>query len=201
MAIKKYSKVKFTLRKELIIILASILVLIVATILFNLPTKGEEFLTKWSETGISENHVYEEVTFDELENILKDKKSGELTFVFFATPSDTDSVTYFSQIITYADEADVDKVYIVDSAFVTEGSREDEEFDNKLKEIEGKFRGATVEGEETKTIKLDSPCNLWLFDGNTLIESVDDYEKNENDKWGSALVQIFAEAYPEKSKQ
>ena len=71
----------------------------------------------------------------------------------------------------------------------------------ELKEIEGKFKGATVEGEETKTIKLDSPCNLWLFDGNTLIESVDDYEKNENDKWGSALVQIFAEAYPEKSKQ
>ena len=31
--------------------------------------------------------------------------------------------------------------------------------------------------------------------------NVDDYEKNENDKWGSALVQIFAEAYPEKSKQ
>ena len=68
MAIKKYSKVKFTLRKELVIILASILVLVVATILLNLPNEEEKFLAKWNENGaqVSEGHVYKEFTFDEL---------------------------------------------------------------------------------------------------------------------------------------
>ena len=79
MAIKKYSKVKFTLRKELIIILAAIVVLVVATILFNLPNEEEKFLTKWNENGaqITENHLYEEVSFDELKGILNGKGENE----------------------------------------------------------------------------------------------------------------------------
>ena len=44
MAIKKYSKVKFTLRKELIFILAAVVVLVVATILLNLPNEEDKFL-------------------------------------------------------------------------------------------------------------------------------------------------------------
>ena len=69
MAIKKYSKVKFTLRKELIIILAAIVVLLVATILLNLPNEDEKFITKWQEAGaqITENHLYEEISYDEVD--------------------------------------------------------------------------------------------------------------------------------------
>ena len=73
MAIKKYSKVKFTLRKELIIIAAAIVVMIVATILFNLPNKEEKFLEKWNTAGstITENMLYEEVELDELKDVIK----------------------------------------------------------------------------------------------------------------------------------
>ena len=191
MAIKKYSKVKFTLRKELIIILAAIVVLVVATILFNLPNEEEKFLAKWNENGaqITENHLYEEVSFDELKGILNGKGENEKTFVFFATPTDTNSVTYFQKIITYAETYDVDKVYIVDSAFVIGGNREeDSDFDKKLSDIEANFKDA-----KGNTIKLDAACNLWVFNGNQLLDSVDDYEKSTN-QWEHALLGIFSHA-------
>ena len=187
MAIKKYSKVKFTLRKELIIILAAIVVLVVATILFNLPNKEEKFLSKWSATGISENHIYEEVSFDELQSKLNAAGEKELTYVFFATPEDTNSVTYFSTILSYVEIYDVSKVYIVDSAFVLDGNREeDSDFDKKLSDIEANFKDA-----EGNTIKLDAACNLWVFEGSTLLDSVDNYEKS-TDQWNHALLGIFS---------
>ena len=196
MAIKKYSKVKFTLRKELIIILAAIVVLVVATILFNLPNEEEKFLTKWNENGaqITENHLYEEVSFDELKGILNGKGENEKTFVFFATPTDTNSVTYFQKIITYAETYDVNKVYIVDSAFVIGGNREeDSDFDKKLSDIEEGFKTAADEEGNYETIKLDAACNLWVFNGNQLLDSVDNYEKSTN-QWEHALLGIFSYA-------
>ena len=195
MAIKKYSKVKFTLRKELIIILAAIVVLVVATILFNLPNKEEKFLEKWNNAGaqISENRLYEEVSFDELKGILNGKKADEATFVFFATPGNADSVTYFTQIISHASTNEVTKVYLVDSAFALEGNREeDADFDNKLKDIEKDFKDA-----DGNTIKLDSVPNLWVFKGNVLVDSADNYEAAD-DKWSMAFSQIFKEAYKNK---
>ena len=187
MAIKKYSKVKFTLRKELIIILAAIVVLAVATILFNLPNKEEKFLSKWSATGISENHTYTEAEFDDLKGILSSKGENELTFVFFATPEDTNSVTYFSTILSYAETYGVKEVYIVDSAFVLDGEREEgNDFDKELTAKEENFKDA-----EGNTIKLDSACNLWVFEGSTLLDSVDNYEKS-TDQWNHALLGIFS---------
>ena len=185
MAIKKYSKVKFTLRKELIIILASIVVLLVATILFNLPNEEEKFLTKWQESGaqISENHLYTEVsTLDELKGILESKSETETTLVFFATPS-SESVGYFQQIITLADKCNVEKVYILDSSFV-DGKTEEE-----LETLAADF----------KDMNLESNLNFWAFKGTTVIESVDKYE-DTTDKWNVAFAKIFVEAYKGKTE-
>lgn len=198
MAIKKYSKVKFTLRKELIIILSAIVVLVVATILLNLPNKEEKFLAKWQENGsqITENHLYEEVTFDELKDILNSNSANEVSFVYFATPSNADSVTYFDQILNFASTFEsiyeIDKIYIVDSAFALEGNREeDSDFDSKLKAIEENFKDASG-----NTIKLDSVPNFWLFNGNVLVDSANNYEENEVINWNKALLGIFTNAAP-----
>lgn len=191
MAIKKYSKVKFTLRKELIFILAAIVILVVATILLNLPNEEEKFLSKWQEAGstMTENTLYEEVSFDELKDVLNGKEAGEYTFVFFATPSNQESVTYFDTFVSVAQTYDVEKIYIVDSAFALEGNREeDAEFDAKLKAIEENFKAA--DGETT--IKLDSVPNLWVFSGNVLEASANDYEVNDAINWNLVLTQMFA---------
>ena len=191
MAIKKYSKVKFTLRKELIFILAAIVVLVVATILFNLPNKEEKFLSKWQEAGstITENTLYEEVSFDELREILDGKADNEFTFVFFATPSNQESVSYFDTFVSVAQTYDVEKIYIVDSAFALEGDREeDADFDAKLKGIEENFKAA----DGTTTIKLDSVPNLWVFNGKVLEKSANDYSVDDVINWNLVLTQMFA---------
>ena len=195
MAIKKYSKVKFTLRKELIIMLAAIVVLVVATILLNLPNEEEKFLSKWQEAGstMTENTLYEEVSFDELREILNGKEQNTYTFVFFATPSNADSVTYFDQFVSVAQTYDVKKIYIVDSAFALEGDREeDSEFDAELAQYEQNFKAA--DGETT--IDLSFVPNLWVFNGSVLEDSASDYAVNETINWSLVLTQMFANGKP-----
>lgn len=192
MAIKKYSKVKFTLRKELVMILAAIVVLVVATILLNLPTKEEKFVNKWAEAGaqITENELYVEVSFDELQDELSGKQAGEYTFVLFTTPSDADGVTYFNTVISLAELYGVEKVYLVDSEFVVGKDREeDSDFDAELKDIEDNFK--TEEGTE---MKLDAVSNFWVFNGDTLVDCTDNYAVNDTPNWGLALVQMLSYA-------
>ena len=192
MAIKKYSKVKFTLRKELIMILAAIVVLVVATILLNLPTKEEKFVNKWVEAGaeIAENELYEEISFDDLEDIVNGKTTGSYTFVLFVTPSDAECVTYFNTIFSLAELYGVEKIYLIDSEFVVGGDREnDAEFDAELADIEDNFKVA--EGTE---MKLDSVGNFWVFDGDTLVDSTDNYTLDGATNWGLALVQMLSYA-------
>ena len=180
MAIKKYSKVKFTLRKELVFILAAIVVLLVATILLNRPTKEEEFLEKWT---LTEGHPYEEITFDDLSDMLADKKSGEYTFVFFGTPSDANTQSYIQTLTSLAELLDIEKIYLIDSEFVVGKDRENDE---ELLSIEGNFKNA--EGE---TISLTDVNNFWLFDGNALLKSADDYTVSGSVNWAFALTQMF----------
>ena len=179
MAIKKYSKVKFTLRKELIIILAAIVVLVVATILLNLPNEEEKFLEKWNNAGaqISENRLYEEVTIDELNQILASKKADETTFVFFATPENADSVTYFTQVVNHANTHDVSKVYLVDSAFAIGTREEGNDLDKQLSEIEAKFN------EDLVQLLKDEYCVSSIFSESP------NFSKLTNDNcWTTQLV-------------
>ena len=179
MAIKKYSKVKFTLRKELIIILSAIVVLVVATILLNLPNKEEKFVTKWSEAGssIAENRLYEETSFDDLDSILA---ANEITFVLFATPSNADSVTQFDAIMNKASTYDLEKVYLIDSEFALGNREEDADLDAQLKEIEAEFG-----------ISLDSVPNFWVFEGTKLVGAADDFKVSDAIDWNLALAQLL----------
>ena len=165
MAIKKYSKVKFTLRKELVFILAAIALLVVATILLNLPSEEEKFLEKWTAGGstLTENKLYEEVTFDELGTILDSKASGEYTYVLYATPSDSNSVSLFDQIYSIVynsrEYSHVTKIYVVDS-----GAEIDKD------QVQANFKDNAGEG-----INLDTAYNLWLFQGKTAVCSINKY--------------------------
>ena len=183
MAIKKYSKVKFTLRKELIIILVAIAVMITATILLSLPNKEEKFLEKWNAAGssLTDNMLYEEVDFEELEELVK---ANENVFVLFASTADTNSVTVFDTVYSLALNAyEIDKVYLVDSEFVVGKDREeDAEFDAELKAIEAKFAGIT----------LDQTPNLWVFRNGALVAEADqDLITDKSNDWTPAIIQIF----------
>ena len=167
MAIKKYSKVKFTLRKELIIIAAAIVVMIVATILFNLPNKEEKFLEKWNTAGstITENMLYEEVELDELKDVIK---ANEYVFVLFATTEDAASVAVFDKVYSLAlNTYEMETVYLVDE---------------KLEESEATALGVT----------FDQTTNLCAFkDGKLVAEADQDLVTDKASDWTAAIVQIL----------
>jgi hypothetical protein len=180
MALKKYSKVKFTLRKELVLILSAIVLLVVATILLNLPNKEERFLKDWNAAGstLTENLLYEEVSFDELKDIIKEENK---VFVLFATSQDATSVTVFDKVYTLGlNTFELDKVYLVDSTVVLdENGEEDAEYVAELK---------TTFGELT----LDQTPNLWYFEAGKLAEEANqDIITEKGSDWTSEIIQIF----------
>ena len=195
MAIKKYSKVKFTLRKELLFILGAVVLMIVATILFNLPNKEEKFLEKWNNAGsqITENLLYEEITFEELEEKIN---ADEYVFVLFVNPNDSASVTLFDSVYQLAvNTYEIDKVYLVDSEFVMGGEdrEEDAEFDSMLSEIETKFKKETETDEDGNpvTITLDQYPNFWVFKNGYLVKEVNQEVVKAEGSWESEIVQVL----------
>ena len=190
MPIKKYSKVKFTLRKELIIMAAVIVIMLVASILLGLPTKAEKFQSEWTTAGASyaNGELYSSTTFEGLEKKLA-KDSGYI-YVYFATSSDTDSVKYFDEVYKLASGLEVEKVYIIDAKFALEHNREEnEDFDKKLTKIEEKFKNASGD-----TIDLSHTPNLWVFKDGAFLEEIDhDLIETEGD-WNAAALKIFSYA-------
>lgn len=167
MAIKKYSKVKFTLRKELIIILVAIVVMITATILFNLPNKEEKFLEKWNAAGstITENLLYEDVDFEELQEVIKSDKN---VVVLFVSAEDASSVAVFDKVYELAlNTYEIKTVYLVDE---------------KLEESQ-----ATTLG-----VAKDQTTNLCVFKNGTLVAEADqDLITDKASDWTAAIVQIL----------
>ena len=195
MAIKKYSKVKFTLRKELLFILGAVVLMVVATILFNLPNKEEKFLKKWNEAGsqLTENLLYEEITFEELEEKIN---ANEYVFVLFVNPSDQTSVTLFDTVYQLAvGQYEIDKVYLVDAevSMVDKNREEDAEFDAELKAIESKFKKETETDEDGNpvTITLDQYPNFWVFKNGYLVKEVNQDLVEAEGSWESELRQVL----------
>jgi len=151
----KYRQVKFTLKKELIIIVSVLAAMILATILLELPTKEDKFVDKWSEAGasISENTLFVETSFDKLDGIIS---KNEKVFVLFAT-TDENGVSLFGEVMENASTNNVEKVYIIDSAFAQGDRDEDADLDAKLDVLEAKYG-----------INLDTNPNLWYFNNGTL---------------------------------
>ena len=131
----KYRKIGFRLQKELIIIVAVLLVLLVAAILLNLPTKSEKFVSEWSEAGasIQDDSLFEAVSQKELKKLVE---KNDKVFVLFVTSSDSDSVSLVNEVASMASNFNIDKVYILDSADYLGNREEDTNLDSKLKELE-----------------------------------------------------------------
>ena len=178
MAIKKYSKVKFTLRKELIIILSVIVAMVVATILLLQPTKSQKFVSKWSGAGstIVENTLYEEIDFDDLDKIIA---SNEITYVLFAHVGDENAVKVFDSVINLSSGLDVEKVYLIDSEFAVGDREEDADLDAELKVIEEKYG-----------ITLDIP-DLWAFQSGKVVAELNQDLIEEKTDYTEAIKRVL----------
>ena len=118
----KRNRTKFKWTKELIFLLAGIVVLIVVAIVINLPTKATVALEKYN-NSISEyntanstqysllptKHVFKDTNIDYIKN---DKKSDEYTYVFYGSLTNAEFLENLSKINTIALEYDVKTVYL-----------------------------------------------------------------------------------------
>lgn len=188
MPIKKYSKVKFTLRKELIIILSAIVVMVVATILFNLPTKEEEWLEKWQTAGstIVENKIFEDIDYEDLGTVIN---SNEVVYVLFASVDSTGAST-LDLVNLCAEYTNVSKVYLVDSSFVAEYDLEDPNQKEAKEAKEALYK--TADGE---TVSLDYTTNFWVFQNGKLVTEINQDHIKAAGSWNGPLMQIFLEYY------
>ena len=156
--------------------------MIVATVLLNLPNKQERFLKDWNAGGSSlgENLLYEEISFDELADIIAEENN---VYVLYATAADTTSVAVFDKVYSLAlNDYEVEKVYLIDSEALVGADREtDTELDTELKGYETTF-GFT----------LDETTDLFYFkDGKLAAEANRDKITDKGSDWTSEIIRIF----------
>ncbi len=187
---KKNQKVKFKLRVEFIGIIAAVIIMITLSIVLRLPSEKEKFLNSYLEVnaslGLTSDHVYNEVDYDEL---LSKIKSSGYTYVFYGTPTNADSVTNITTINSAAVEYKIDEILYLDAAFAFEDDREEtESFDTKLKGMEEKL-SANLGDDVTSDFCLDYAPQLWVYlDGELIFNSLDFINEEDSDLTWSALT-------------
>lgn len=130
----KRNRVKFKWTKELVILLCSIVVFVVAAILINIPTKAAVQLDKYntaittyntnnntSYSTLPSKHVYKETS---IKGIKKLKKSDNYTFVFYCALDDATTVEYLSKINEMAKEYKIKTVYLWFADYVEKADEE-----------------------------------------------------------------------------
>ena len=178
----KYRKINFRFTKELIIIACVIVALVVATIILNAPTKADKFLSKWQNAGssIQSNEIFEEVSQDSLKTKI-DKKDGVVVVLFVST-EDSNSVTLFDEVNNHASLFEVDKVYVLDGSNYVGNREENQDVDNKLKEVEAKF-GVTI----------GQVPSLWLYRNGELKATLNqDLVDEQSGSYEEALKRVLA---------
>ena len=118
----KRNRTKFKWTKELIFLIAGIVVLIVVAVVINLPTKASVALEKYNNSITEYNtanstsysliptkHVFKDTNIDYIKN---DKKSDEYTYVFYGSLTNAEFLENLSKINTVALEYDVKTVYL-----------------------------------------------------------------------------------------
>lgn len=130
----KRNRTKFKWTKELIFLISAIVVLVVAAILINIPTKASVQLDKYNNaitayntqnstqfSTLPSNHVYKEIS---IKGLKKKKKSDDYTFVFYCSLKNPTVCEYLSKINETATDLEIKTVYLWFADYV-EGSDED----------------------------------------------------------------------------
>lgn len=160
---KSRSYVQFKWTKELIIFLSILLVAIILTIICLIPTSKERFMNEWTEaieaaegTAFDEDHVFEYITYNELEKARKNCSEDEPLFVLYGSCLDSTTVSNITEVNDMATDYEVEKIYIFKCDFVMEADKDDAKDKAKLE----KYRDALC---LEKIDNLYTYCQLFVF--------------------------------------
>lgn len=160
---KSRSYVPFKWTKELIIFLSVLVVAIALTIICLIPTSKERFMNEWTEaieaasgTAFDDEHVFEYISYNELEKARKNCTEEDPLFVLYGSCLDSTTVSNITEVNEMATEYEVDKIYILKCDFVMEADEDDAKDKAKLE----KYRDAL--GLE-KIDNLYTYCQLFVY--------------------------------------
>ncbi len=183
------NKVKFKLQPELIVIVACLVIMLVATIIMAIPTKAEKTTTNLnnaiysynqqnsssgsssssSSSYLANDNVYEEVSHSSL---VKKIRTEEYVYVIYGQyTSNTTIVSNLYYIQSICEDEEIKKVYLYDSTWVDEYDDTDSESFNvvahALEEDFNKNKSADVEEFDL----LVSPALLVFHNGSMVFNS------------------------------
>ncbi len=209
------NRTKFKLTKELVILVCSIVVLIVAAIIINLPTSASLTLKKYNgaiETYNAQNstqysylptgHVFKDINLNGIE---KKKKSNDYTFVFYGSLSNATFLENLSVINTAADDYDVKRVYLWYADYVENATTEFKttaKYREQVSEYEAiinKNINSLVEGSDglylsQNNFELETYPALLVFKSDSLIYNSQTYSKADDSSdytWNTYITQAF----------
>ena len=196
----KRNRTKFKWTKELIFLMAGIVVLIVAAILINIPTKASVQLDKYNNaitayntknstqySTIPENHVYKEVSIKSLQ---KKKKSDNYTFVFYCSLTNETTLEYLSKINSVATEYEIKTVYLWFADYVENSDADTKKtvkYHDKVSEynnivnanINSKVEGSNIYYKQDN-FDLEIYPALLVFKSDSLIYNSQTYSENDD---------------------
>ncbi len=175
-------KYKFKWTKELSFLLGGILVLIVATILLALPTKVERLIAKWSDSELTTETVFVEISESRLASLIE---SGEYIFVYYATPDQSDATTYIDLIEEKATLYEVETVYWLDSTEIYEEDEDTLETRDFKEEVQER-------GEALGGVDLLETLSFWVFNEGELILDFADYSDSDS---SNVFEQVICQAF------
>ncbi len=189
---KKKQKTKFKLRFELIAIFLVVIAMVGISVVLRLDDQATKLANSYNAAGASlgTDHIYEEVSFEEL---YEEIKADELTFVVFASPECTTSITEISTINSKATYWDIERVLLVDATkYIIDEEADDYEEDKELtaeiKSIEEKLNAnvsTNVFGDAVADVDLQYTPSIWVFENNELVFNSNNFldSDDDNESW------------------
>ena len=203
------NKVKFKLQPELIVIVACLVIMLVATIIMAVPTKAEKTTTSLnnaiytynqnnSSSSTSESssssssylpnkNVFEEVSHSAL---VKKIRTEEYVYVIYGQYTSNQTIVgNLYNIQTICEDEKINKVYLYDSTWVdTYDDVASESFNNLAKTLQDQIdnnKSADVEGFDL----LESPA-LLVFHNGSMVFNSQSYD-NDSYTWSMYIQKAF----------
>ena len=202
------NKVKFKLQPELIVIVACLVIMLVATIIMAVPTKAEKTTTSLnnaiytynqnnsssstsgsssSSSYLPNKNVFEEVSHSAL---VKKIRTEEYVYVIYGQYTSNQTIVgNLYNIQTICEDEKINKVYLYDSTWVdTYDDVASESFNNLAKTLQDQIdnnKSADVEGFDL----LESPA-LLVFHNGSMVFNSQSYD-NDSYTWSMYIQKAF----------
>ncbi|MBQ9449320.1 MAG: hypothetical protein IJU60_05545 [Acholeplasmatales bacterium] len=177
-------KNKFVWTKELIFLIAGLLILIAIAVVINLPTSAEKSLSRYntaittyntdnstSYTTLPKDHVFKEIDYN---GLLNEKTKNEYVYVFYGSLTSGTYLEQLSNINTKAKDCEVKTVYLMFADWYENATdKESLSFITELEDREEKLSSGRTEHDK---VSLAAHPALLVFKDNKLVYNTQTYQ-------------------------